>query len=42
MQLSVWIKLIASQGKGQKVEVTADKITIFGECDGKIPFAIEE
>lgn len=28
-------KLIASQGKGQKVEVTADKITIFGECDGE-------
>ena len=28
-------KLIPSQGKGQKVEVTADKITIFGECDGE-------
>lgn len=28
-------KLVASQGKGQKVEVIAEKITIFGECDGE-------
>ncbi len=35
-------KLIASQGKGQKVEVTADKITIFGECDGeKFPLQLK-
>lgn len=28
-------KLVASQGKGQKVEVIAEQITIFGECDGE-------
>ncbi len=33
--ISVEGTLVASQGKGQKVEVVAAKLTIFGECDGE-------
>ena len=33
--ISVEGTLVASQGKGQKVEVVAAKLRIFGECDGE-------
>jgi asparaginyl-tRNA synthetase len=33
--ISVKGKVIASQGKGQRIEVKAEELTILGECDGE-------